>query len=109
VSTVQTSHYCATCGRQTLHTKERVNHILHLILSVLTAGLWIPVWIFLGATNSAERTRCSVCGSKPGLGTLKHNAREAFGTSSHTPTADNEIPPSTWLPPGARPPKEAGR
>ena len=23
-------------------------HILHLLLTVFTAGLWLPVWIFLG-------------------------------------------------------------
>lgn len=25
----------------------RVNHILHLLLSVITMGLWIPVWILI--------------------------------------------------------------
>lgn len=26
---------------------KKVNHLLHLILSVLTGGLWIPVWILV--------------------------------------------------------------
>jgi hypothetical protein len=102
---IQTSHYCATCQRQTLHTKERVNHVLHLILSVLTVGLWLIVWGALGLGNSAERTRCTVCGSKPGLGSLKHEVATAFGGKPAPQTAPGEVPPSTWLPPGARPPR----
>jgi hypothetical protein len=32
-----------------------VNHILHLILSVLTAGLWLFVWVALVLTNKKQR------------------------------------------------------
>lgn len=106
---IQTSHYCATCQRQTLHSKERVNHVLHLILSVLTVGLWVIVWAILGASNSAERTRCTVCGSKPGLGSAKHEIAAAFSggsrASASSGSGGGEIAPSTWLPPGARPPR----
>ncbi|MDX2358516.1 hypothetical protein [Dietzia sp. PP-33] len=31
---------------------KRVNHALHLILTVLTFGLWLPVWMILAITNS---------------------------------------------------------
>jgi hypothetical protein len=31
-----------------------VQHILHLLISVFTFGLWIPVWIYLA--NRTERT-----------------------------------------------------
>lgn len=31
---------------------KRVNHALHLILTILTAGLWLPVWIILAIANS---------------------------------------------------------
>lgn len=34
------------------HPRKRVNHILHLILTVLTAGLWLPVWIIISMSNS---------------------------------------------------------
>lgn len=33
-----------------------VNHILHLLLSLVTFGLWIIVWIFI-AVNSGEKRR----------------------------------------------------
>lgn len=31
---------------------KRVNHLLHLILTVLTAGLWLPVWIIVSMAKS---------------------------------------------------------
>ena len=32
----------------------KVNHILHLLLSIVTIGLWIPVWIVVAATKKRE-------------------------------------------------------
>lgn len=34
---------------------ERVSHILHLILSVLTCGAWILVWLIVAATAKGPR------------------------------------------------------
>lgn len=31
---------------------RRVNHVLHLVLSIITAGLWLPIWIILAIANS---------------------------------------------------------
>lgn len=31
---------------------KRVNHALHLVLTIITAGLWLPVWIILAIANS---------------------------------------------------------
>lgn len=31
---------------------KRVNHLLHLILTLLTAGLWLPVWIIIAMAKS---------------------------------------------------------
>lgn len=59
----QTSSYCKTCGKQTLHTKQTPNHILHLLLSLVTLGLWLIVWLIIVVANSGKRPRCSVCGS----------------------------------------------
>lgn len=39
-------HYCKTCKRRTVHMVNRPNHILQLFLSIITAGLWIPLWIW---------------------------------------------------------------
>ena len=35
-----------------VNDRRRVNHPLHLILTLLTAGLWLPVWIILMIANS---------------------------------------------------------
>ena len=38
--------------------KRRVNHILHLLLSLVTFGLWLPVWLLLSMkSNLAEAGR----------------------------------------------------
>jgi hypothetical protein len=31
---------------------KRVNHLLHLILTLLSAGLWLPVWIIVSMAKS---------------------------------------------------------
>jgi hypothetical protein len=34
---------------------DQTNHLLHLILSLLTFGLWTPIWIIVGWSNSRTR------------------------------------------------------
>ncbi len=34
---------------------KKVNHVLHAILSVLTAGVWLIVWAILVAGNKRQR------------------------------------------------------
>ena len=38
---------------------KRCNHILHLLLSVVTFGLWIPVWICVAAFGGEKRVLIS--------------------------------------------------
>lgn len=33
----------------------RTNHVLHLLLTVLTFGLWAPVWAFIAWQNASRR------------------------------------------------------
>lgn len=35
-----------------VNQKKGVNHVLHLILTIVTFGLWLPVWIILAIANS---------------------------------------------------------
>jgi hypothetical protein len=35
----------------------RTSHILHLLLSIVTAGLWVFAWAFLAITNDNENRR----------------------------------------------------
>lgn len=36
---------------------KKCNHILHLLLSVVTMGVWIPVWVVLGANAAMGSDR----------------------------------------------------
>ena len=34
---------------------KRVNHVLHLLLSVVTLGLWLPVWLVVALVGGGRR------------------------------------------------------
>lgn len=42
--------------------KRRVNHVVHAILSILTFGLWLFVWLLLAATGRDTRMTLNVDG-----------------------------------------------
>jgi len=54
--------FCETCNAQRLIVRPGTNHILHLLLTLVTFGLWLIVWIF--GTIKIGGWRCSVCGTK---------------------------------------------
>jgi len=60
-----TEKYCKRCEKHVLAQKKTANHILHLLLSIFTAGLWIIMWILVGIRIGGWR--CSQCGLKIGL------------------------------------------
>ena len=39
--------YCHDCKRYVLAQRKGTNHVLHLLLSVITVGLWVIIWILL--------------------------------------------------------------
>ncbi|WP_324738674.1 hypothetical protein P6281_06655 [Mycobacterium sp. 5-140-3-2] len=41
-------------------TGKPVNHILHLLITVLLFGLWLPVWIIIAIDGGEKRTTVSV-------------------------------------------------
>jgi len=34
---------------------EKPNHVLHLLLSVITLGLWVPVWFLISFMSAIRR------------------------------------------------------
>ena len=66
----QTQRFCPTCKRNVLAQKvvpmTSCNHILHLILSIITGGIWINVWLLCawgsGGPMLEDNYRCIRCG-----------------------------------------------
>ncbi len=54
--------YCRVCEGNRKLERPRVNHVLHLILSIVTFGIWILVWLLVGVFK--QNWRCADCGSK---------------------------------------------
>lgn len=61
MGSTQMMQHCASCARPTLHVQKTPNHVLHLLLSVFTLGVWVPVWIIVSLTK--QKPRCTICGS----------------------------------------------
>jgi len=40
-----------------LSNKKKTSHILHLILSIISCGLWIPIWLLVVLSNSRENSK----------------------------------------------------
>lgn len=40
-----------------LSKKKKTSHILHLLLSIITVGFWVPIWILVTISNNIENAR----------------------------------------------------
>jgi len=40
-----TKAYCRDCCRRVRAERRGTSHVLHLLLTVLTGCLWLPIWI----------------------------------------------------------------
>ena len=49
-----------------LAEKQTPNHVLHLILSVVTMGFWLPVWLIVGLGTDlfGGGFKCPSCGAR---------------------------------------------
>jgi len=47
-----------------LAQRKSTSHILHLILSLITFGLWLPVWALVAISNGLENARIDRAVSK---------------------------------------------
>ena len=52
---------CSKCQKKTLHIEQKINHILHVLLTVVTAGFWIIAWIYIALSHN-KKTQCTICG-----------------------------------------------
>ena len=54
--------FCHRCQKNVLARRQNLSHVLHLLLAIVTGGLWLVVWLVLGAMNARKPFLCSVCG-----------------------------------------------
>lgn len=53
--------FCKSCNQRVVVFRKGTNHILHLLLSLVTLGLWLIVWF--AAAVKFGGWRCERCGS----------------------------------------------
>lgn len=63
MGTKTTGKFCNACQANVMAQKNTPNHILHLILSIVTFGLWLIVWLVL-IVASLGGWRCTKCGHR---------------------------------------------
>lgn len=64
VNYIETAGLCeCSKGGRVVIKRKRPNHILHLLLSLVTGGAWIIIWILLCVWNQ-DPWKCTQCGSK---------------------------------------------
>lgn len=57
---------CRKCAKPTLHVQPSTSHVLHLLLAIISAGLWVPVWLLV-AMNNHTKAQCTACGRAKGV------------------------------------------
>jgi hypothetical protein len=57
----ETGGWCRHCDRRVVVRRPAPNHVLHLLMTLVTCGLWLVVWI--GQSVRVGGWRCSQCGS----------------------------------------------
>jgi hypothetical protein len=45
----------ATPYAATVITGQKVNHVLHLLISIFLCGLWLPVWLIVSQSGGERR------------------------------------------------------
>jgi hypothetical protein len=61
--------HCPRCRHQQLFIRAQINHPLHIMLALCTAGLWLVSWAALCIGKVMRPWRCEHCGwHKPEFG-----------------------------------------
>lgn len=66
MATNQVMHYCRNCKGMAMHLQPATSHVLHLLLSLITFGFWIIIWVLAALANASQKA-CSQCGKTAGL------------------------------------------
>ncbi len=60
----QLSLQCAKCDAVMPHNAAVTNHILHLLMSLFTIGIWLVVWLVVAVKNADTKAKCVKCGTE---------------------------------------------
>jgi rRNA maturation protein Nop10 len=61
---VQAQRMCKVCGKKTLHAKPVMGDGFGCLLTLLTCGLFLLIWIPMKFCEAVSRYTCQTCGSK---------------------------------------------
>jgi DNA-directed RNA polymerase subunit RPC12/RpoP len=64
MGTSKLRRYCPEDDRMVLAEKQTPNHVLHLLLAIVSVGFWIPVWVLISLSSELSAYRCPECGGK---------------------------------------------
>ncbi len=78
--------FCQEEVRMVLAERQTPNHVLHLLLSIVTAGFWIPVWILVTLFGSGAY-KCPSCGART-LVYVPKKYKEALASGRQSPKQD---------------------
>ena len=94
MATSQLMKKCVECNKTTMHYQEKPNHILHLLISIVTAGIWLIVWLLF---INAKDPQCSVCGRANNFfGNITHQQKDIMKEIKLKNSLNNG-PSNTWL------------
>jgi hypothetical protein len=60
----QERQWCPECKKYVQAVIPRTNPMLHLLLSVLTLGVWLIVWACTADLSTKKPSQCPVCGTR---------------------------------------------
>ena len=64
MSIKQKQKMCKVCQKPTLHQKNQFSGGMGCLLTILTAGLFLPIWLLADIFDIFHPYRCQTCGSK---------------------------------------------
>ena len=62
MSVQKTRKFCSECDKNCLAERPGTSHLLHLLMTLLTGGLWSIIWV--GTIVKFGGWKCPTCGKK---------------------------------------------
>ena len=90
--------HCPHCRRESIFVETRVAHRKHLLLSIVTAGIWLVPWAAMILGKLLRPYRCHACGWH------KPEFRKLVPISAATPPPSVPPAPSVSTPKKMQPP-----